>query len=77
MKPWYERAEYKNLKPKTLNEFSRRVWDKFQETIERDGLDNSTGDHNYLIGRFIYENCGYDEKEFIKEIKKYLKELQE
>lgn len=74
MKKWYERAEYKNDKLDTPEKCWQRVWDKFQETVERTGADNSTGDYNYLIGRFIYEN-GYDQKQFTDTIKRYLREL--
>ncbi len=74
MKKWFERAEYKNKKLETPRDCWERVWDKFQETIERQEWDNSTGDYNYLIGRYIYENCGYDEKEFTNTIRRYLNE---
>lgn len=74
MKPWYEKSCYKNFVPKTKEEHWERIWDRFQETIERNGNDNSMGDYNYLIGRYLYESGNYDEKEFINAIKKYLKE---
>jgi len=77
MKKWYERAEYKNQKLETPEDNWQRVWDKFQETIDRKGWDNSTGDYNYLIGRYIYENGGYDQQEFINKIKQYLTEHDE
>jgi hypothetical protein len=75
-KEWYERSEYRKKKLLTPEDCWERVWNKFQEIIERSELDNSTGDYNYLIGRFIFESGSYDEEIFVKTIKRYLKELQ-
>ena len=54
-KEWYERKEYINFKPSTPEECGQRVWDKFQEELDRRGYDNSMGDNNYLIGMVIME----------------------
>jgi hypothetical protein len=74
MKKRYDRAEYKNRKLLTPYDHWEDVWSVFQETIDRAGLDNSMGDSNYLIGRYIYEKTKYDKKEFIATIEQYLKE---
>lgn len=62
----------KKNKPKAPWEDWQRVWDKFQETIDRAGFDNSMGDWNYLLGRYIFENTAYNEEEFIHIISKYV-----
>lgn len=54
-KEWYERKEYINFKPSTLEEWGQRVWDRFQEELDRRGYDNSMGDNNYLIGMILME----------------------
>jgi len=64
-------------KPKAPWEDWQRVWDKFQETINQAGFDNSMGDYNYLIGRYIFERTDYDEAEFIKNIAKYVERTNE
>jgi len=51
-----------------------RVWKVFQDAIP---YDNSMGDFNYLIGRYICENAGYDENEFKAIIKSYVAEEDE
>ena len=53
-------------------ENGQRVWGAFQKALRP--YDNSMGSFNHLIGRWIYENGNYDEKEFVKKIKSYLKE---
>lgn len=63
----------KKIKPKAPWEDWQRVWDKFQETINQEGFDNSMGDWNYLIGRYIFENTKYNEEEFTNTIGQYLK----
>lgn len=77
MKAWYERAAYKNRKLLTPEDHWDDVWSVFQETIERLGYDNSMGDANYLIGRYIYEKTKYNKEEFIANIKQYFKENEE
>jgi hypothetical protein len=54
-KAWYERKEYINFKPSTLEEWGQRVWDRFQEELDRRGYDNSMGDNNYLIGMVMMD----------------------
>jgi len=36
--------------------------------------DNSTGNYNYYLGRYIFESNGFDAKHFEKAIKRYVKE---
>ena len=62
-------------KTKAPWEHWQRVWDKFQETIDREGFDNSMGDLNYLIGRYILEKTKYNEKEFTDTIEQYLERI--
>jgi len=54
-KKWYEREQYINFKPSTPEEWGRRVWNKFQEELDRRGYDNSMGDNNYLIGMILMD----------------------
>lgn len=49
-KNWYDKRDYVNFTPSTREEWGQRVWDKFNEMIERRELDNSMGDHNYIMG---------------------------
>jgi hypothetical protein len=79
MKPWYEKVQYKKFVPVTNEDKWQRLWDKFQETLDRDSLDNSMGDHNYLISRYILEQTNYvfDENKFIETIKEYIKEVED
>lgn len=52
---WYEREDYINFNPCTPEQWGQRVWDKFQEELDRRGYDNSTGNYNYLIGMILME----------------------
>lgn len=54
-KKWYERKKYIHFKPSTLEEWGQRVWDKFQEELDRRGYNNSTCAYNYLIGVMLME----------------------
>jgi len=56
-----------------IDQAGKKVWEVFQKAIKK--YDNSMGDFNYLIGRYIYENGDYDEKEFAQKIRSYLREV--
>lgn len=55
----------------TPQEGGEAVWELFQDTLKR--RDNSMGDYNNYIGRFIFESGSFDAKQFVKSIKKYMK----
>jgi hypothetical protein len=68
MKKQKKRLFRKNMTPQ---EGGEAIWELFCNTIT---YDNSMGDYNNYIGRYIFESGYFDAKEFVKAIKKYMKE---
>lgn len=52
-KKWYEKKKYINFTPSTPREWGQRVWDKFEEELDKRGYDNSVGNYNYLMGMIL------------------------